>query len=113
MKKIAYYLLGFIISVPLVARADTALNLPNPLEKSNINDIPGLVDAIATFIVQLASPVFVIMMIVGAFQMLTAVGNETKFANGKKTITYTIIGMAVVLAAKGIAAVIKNFLGVK
>jgi hypothetical protein len=111
MRKVAYSIIGLMMGLPLVASAqDKVFTLPNP---TNIKDVPGLIDAITTFIVQLASPVFVIMMLVGAFQMLTAAGNETKFTQGKKTITYTIIGMAIVLSAKGITAVIKNFLGAK
>ncbi len=110
MKKIFYSLFIFVSGIPIVASAadNGGVSLPNPL---SVTTVPDLVDKIATFIVELASPVFVIMLLVGAFQMLGAAGNESKFAQGKKTITYTIVGMAVVLAAKGIAAVVKNFIG--
>ncbi len=113
MKKFLYSSIAVILGVPtVVSAADTGgVALQNPLAQSGVNTIPDLIDKIATFIVELAAPVFVIMLLIGAFQMLGAAGNENKFAQGKKTITYTIIGMAVVLAAKGIAAVVKNFIG--
>jgi hypothetical protein len=110
MKRLLYPIANFLVSLPVSVLAQGKVEpLPNPL---GVGTIPELIDRITTYIIQLAAPIVTIMILVGAFQMLTAAGNESKFSQGKKTITYAVIGMAVVLVAKGITAVITNFLGV-
>ena len=88
-----------------------ALELKNPLAEAGVTSIPDLINGIANFIAfQIAPPIITIMVLWGAFKMLTAGGNESKFQEGKKTITYAIIGAAAVLLASGITSLIKNFL---
>jgi len=55
-------------------------------------------------------PLCVIMVLVGAFQMMTAAGNPEKFSQGKKTLTWAAIGFAVVLIAGGVANILKSVL---
>lgn len=80
------------------------VNLPNPL---NTNSITEVVKNITGWLITVATPVVAVMVIIGAFQMLFAGGSEEKFRNGKKTITYSVIGFVIVLLAKGIAAIIQ------
>ncbi len=110
MKKIFFSIVSPILMFPIVAHA---LTLENPLGNTGVNSISALIDKITTALVEAAAPIVTIMVLVGAFKMLTAGDNETKFQDGKKTITYAVIGMAVVLLAKGIELVIKDFFGVK
>lgn len=110
MKRLLCPIVNFLALLPAIVLAEEQVGpLKNPL---GVSTIPALVDKITTYIIELAAPIVTIMILVGAFQMLTAAGNESKFSQGKKTITYAVIGMAVVLVAKGITAVITNFLGV-
>lgn len=86
---------------------NAALTLPNPL---SANSFTVVVTQISTFLLEIAVPLTAIMALVGGFQMITAAGNPEKFASGRKTLTYAVIGFAVVLIAGGVAAIIKNFL---
>lgn len=82
----------------------TSVPLPNPLGTNNLVEV---VNRIATWLIAVATPIVAVMVIVGAFQMLFAGGNEENFRKGKKTITYSVIGFIIVLLAKGVAAIIK------
>jgi hypothetical protein len=83
------------------------ISLPNPL---SANSFQQVVANISNFLLIIAVPLVTIMALVGGFQMITAGGEPEKFANGRKTLTYAVIGFAVVLLAGGIAQIIKNFL---
>jgi len=87
-----------------------ALALKNPLADANVTDIPSLVTKITNYVMAISGSIATIMVLVGAFQMISASGNETKFQQGKKTITYAVIGLAVVLAASGVTKIVENFL---
>jgi hypothetical protein len=58
----------------------------------------------------IAIPIVVILVIYGGFQIMTAGGNPQKFEDGKKTLLYTGIGLAVILLAETIAAVIRGII---
>ena len=88
----------------------TDIQLTNPLS-GNVNDVPSLLNKIIQYLQIIAVPLLTIAIIAGAFQMLTAGGDEAKFKKGKKTITYAAIGAAVIMAASGIILIIKQFLG--
>ncbi len=56
------------------------------------------------------SPLCVIMVLVGAFQMITSTGDPEKFSAGRKTLLYAAIGFVVALMAAGITTFIQNLL---
>jgi len=72
-----------------------------------------LVKAIINFIFTIAMVVAPLMVIIGAFFLLTAAGAADRIKLGKNIITYTLIGLAIVLLAKGLIAMIESVLGVK
>lgn len=86
------------------------IKLVNPL--GSTSDIPSLLDKIFTQLVWIISFIVPIIIIVAAFQMMFAAGNPEKFATGRNTILYTMIGYAILLAARGIMAIIKEILTV-
>jgi len=53
----------------------------------------------------------IITMVVGGIWMLTAVGDDERYELGKKTATYSIVGLVVALAALIIATQVKNIIG--
>lgn len=73
----------------------------------------GLIDAIISFIFNVAIVVVPLLIIIGAFNLLTAAGDPKKIATGKNIITYTLIGFAIILFAKGLIAMIEEVIGVK
>ncbi len=52
---------------------------------------------------------FLILMIIGGFNWMTAQGNETKVDKAKKTITAGVIGLIVVFSAYAISYFIVNY----
>ena len=82
----------------------------NPLEAC---DFQELVDKIMNFIFLLAVVAVPLIIIVGAFQLLTSGGDPKKVGTGKTIITYALIGLAIILLARGIIAMIQQAIGVK
>jgi hypothetical protein len=86
------------------------VTLPNPISATSFTQV---VTSITNFLFLIAVPLTAIMALIGGFQMITAAGNPEKFAAGRKTLTYAVIGFVVVLIAGGVSAIIQNLLGVK
>ena len=86
-----------------------ATTLPNPLGETNTvwELIDKIIAALRDFI---APPIVGLMVMYGAFQILTASDSEDKFKSGKKTILYAVIGYAIILIASGISLIIKDVL---
>lgn len=83
--------------------------LPNPLGEGTT--VYGLLARIMGYLMDLAIPVATIMILYGAFQILTAGDDSKKVENGKNTIKWTIVGFAIILLASGIPSLIASILG--
>lgn len=79
---------------------------------TGLHTFTELLGRIITYLNLIVSPLVVIMVLWGGFQILTAGGDESKFKAGKKTLTYAAIGLIVVLCASGLIFIINEFLGV-
>jgi len=99
------------VTGPLSSGDGGSITLNNPLGASN-GTIVGLINTVISyFTLYIAPAVVVIMVLYGAFQMLTAGGKPEEFAKGRKTILYAIIGYAIVLVAAGLVAVVETVIG--
>lgn len=86
------------------------LTLTNPLSCNNVQCVvQKIIDGIFT----LAIPITVLMVLVGAFQILTAGGQKEKFEEGKKTITWAVFGFALIILSRGLISIIVDILGAK
>jgi hypothetical protein len=66
--------------------------------------------AVAGFLFwDIAAPLATIMVLVGAFQLITSSGDPEKVSQGRKTIMYAAIGLAVALIAGGAVSLIQSF----
>jgi len=108
MKKTLATILYFSLIKWAHAEDINVVKLPNPLGR--IGTIPELLNNIAGYLIYISIPVVTIMIIYGAFQMLTAADSPEKFKSGKQTIVYALIGFIIVLLAKGITALIEEIL---
>lgn len=81
--------------------------LRNPL---NFETIPEVLSRVAGFLFSVAIPIVTIMILYGAFQLLTAGGSDDRVTKGRKTITWAVIGLVVVLVAGGIATLVESIL---
>jgi hypothetical protein len=68
--------------------------------------------AVAGFLFwDIALPLCTIMVLVGAFQLMTSAGDPEKVSIGRKTILYAAVGFAIACICGGITNIIKNFIG--
>ena len=63
-------------------------------------DVIRLVEQIATWFEAIIFAIAIIMLLVAAFQFLTAAGNEEKVATARKSLVWGLVGIAVALFAR-------------
>jgi len=83
------------------------VSLVNQLSFGSIEEF---LDRVADILFTYSIPLVVIMIIIGAFYLVTAGGNPGKIDTGKKIITWAIIGFVVILIAGSIASLVRNLL---
>lgn len=108
MKKILSFLILLSLTLPLFVLAD--INIENPLNASSFEEI---VNNIINFLFTLAIALVPLMILIGAFYIVTAGGDTNRVTTGKNIILYALIGFAIILLAKGIVGVIEQILGVQ
>jgi hypothetical protein len=84
--------------------------LINPLK---CKDFVCLIEQIVKFISYLAVPIAVLMIIIAAFLFMTAGGEVQKLNSAKNVITYTLIGLLIIILARALVAAIKYVLGAR
>lgn len=72
-------------------------------------DIPDCVRKLFDGIVKLAVPAATIFIIIAGFMFVTAGGDPKKLDTAKKTLTWTIIGVAIAIAAWTLAIAFQTF----
>ncbi|MFH1990347.1 MAG: TrbC/VirB2 family protein [Patescibacteria group bacterium] len=91
----------------LTALAQT-VTIPNPLASNSIMD---LVDKVATWLLGVGLTISTIIIIWAAIVFMTSGGNTERVTTARKTLWYTIIGIVILLLAKGLTSLVANFLG--
>jgi len=84
------------------------VGLINPLF---CKDIPCVIDAIINFIFYLGITIFTLMIIIGGIMYITSAGDPQKVSTAKRLLFWAVVGLAIILLAKGLISVIKNVLG--
>lgn len=73
--------------------------------------VPNVVlQLIAGSIIYLAGPVAVYMLVLGGFNYITSHGDQTKIEEAKKTITYAIIGLLVIIMSFALVSLLISIL---
>lgn len=100
-------ILFVLATIPVISRA---VAYENPLQATSFT---GLMNDIADFLLlNIAPPIATIMVLWSAFLFMTSGGNEQKLTLAKKTLMWTVIGVTLLLLAKGIAYTIQTSLGI-
>lgn len=95
-------------AMPFISSAATKYT--NPLQVDSFTDLAdGIIDFL---LVNFAPPIATIMVLWAAFLYMTSGGNEKKLELAKKTLLWTVVGVTLLLLAKGIAYTIQTSLGV-
>ncbi|KKU67314.1 MAG: hypothetical protein UX89_C0016G0017 [Parcubacteria group bacterium GW2011_GWA2_47_16] len=111
-KQIYFFLTVVLFLAPLlftfaavcVPGSPTCATIPNPLgaDTTIVSFITTLLDTIFP----IASLVSVFFLIFAGFLMVTAGGNEEKLSKARQAFLWTVIGVAILLGAKVLSAVI-------
>lgn len=100
----------FVLGIILLISKATAVEYTNPLKATSFT---GLMNDIADFLLlNIAPPIATIMVLWSAFLFMTSGGNEQKLTLAKKTLMWTVVGVTLLLLAKGIAYTIQKSLGI-
>ena len=85
------------------------IQLPNAFTGTDIPTLlTRLLNQITTYI---APPIAVLMVIIGAFMILTAGGDPEKVKRGRFTLLWTAVGFAIILGANLIMKLINELIG--
>lgn len=98
---------------PTPGSGSTGVNItvPDPLQCSGSGPaIACVLQRIITAMYYIALPIVTLMVLIGAFQIMTAGGNAEKVTKGRNTIMYAAIGFVVILFASGITGIIRSIL---
>jgi len=104
--KIILFTLFCFLLMPLFVHGND-IGFDNPIEKS---DIAEVITGIANWTYTIALIVAPLMIMVGGFYLITAAGDPERVITGKKIITWTIVGIVVVLLATSVKVVIESLL---
>ena len=96
------------ILLKVKAQGTGGTGIQNPVAAG---DIYTLLQNIASYLITIAIPVVLIMILWGAFLILTSAGDTEKVKKGRQAIIYAIVGLIFVLISTGIPMIIQNLLG--
>lgn len=88
--------------------------LPGPStldDAGNVHERYFITDLLPTLIrgaINLLGGITIIALMVGGIQYLTAYGDETRMENGKKTVTYSIVGLLIALFSYTIVSIVSE-----
>ncbi len=111
-------LTGSLLIIPLPVQADGCTNLDSSLNTygAQLPNLPKyctvgpLVRKVLNIAFTLIGSVSLIFLMIGGFRYMTAGGNEEQASAGKKTATYAILGLIVVILAVTVVNVIVNLI---
>ncbi len=97
----------FILLVPVVVTGQ--ITIPNPIGYDTFGE---LIHAIVSFIRNVALMLAPIIFIIAGLMYYFAGGNPEKAKQATDLIKWALVGLAIILVANGITAVIKDIMGV-
>lgn len=85
------------------------IEIENPLGEKGVQDV---IKAITGLLKVIAIGVGMIMIVWSGIMIMTASGSEEKVTKAKKTLTWTVIGVAIVIAVDFIVGLLGEILGI-
>lgn len=90
---------------PASSGAGTTYRLESPLTAGTI---PALILQVIDVILVFATPIIVLYIMYGGFQLVTAGGEAGKIEHGRQTIMWALIGGVIILGAQVIISVLQS-----
>jgi hypothetical protein len=105
-----FFVISFLVLSPVFVFAQgqtscTPGQLCNPIK---VGSLPELIKKILEGVIKIGIPVIALAIIYSGFLFVFARGNSEKLKTAKKSITYTLIGAAVLLGSWAIAQIISD-----
>ena len=94
-----------VFSVESVAGGSTG-GIPNPLGKTD--SLSAFFNGIVSVLIELGTIVSVLGIMYGGYMYATAQGDEEKLGKARTTITWALVGTAVLLGARTIMAAVSD-----
>lgn len=113
-KKISLLILMFLImAIPFfwiqAAKGDaTEGSISNPL---NADSFSELIQGIINWVIIIGQSIAVIMIIWSGFLFMTSEGDPEKISKAKKSLTWALVGLLVLLIGDGFIGIVKDLLG--
>lgn len=77
---------------------------------TQVRTLTDLARAVARFLLQIAIPIAVIIIIWAGVLILTSQGNKDRITQGRKALLYAVIGLAVILIGQGFVTLVQSVL---
>jgi len=103
MKKLLLFLIFLTLILPI--NVSEGMVIQNPLEHDTFEQLIGAIINILWVITLVVAP---LMIIIGAYYLLTSEGNPENIKKGWDVIKYAIIGLIVIILADGIITMIER-----
>lgn len=85
----------------------TSITFTSPFGSATVTDV---LNRIINYAILVVSPLAAVMILYGAFQILTSRGSEEKYRAGRKTIIYALGGLAIVILARGLVSIFRGLI---
>lgn len=99
-----------LVAAGLAAGAAAQNVIDNPL---GTGEVKTVITRIADFLTAIAGAIATIVILYAGYLYLTGGGNPNQIEQARKALTWAIVGFAIILVARGIAALIENILTVR
>lgn len=104
------YFILLLLIVILVPSTTKAVTINNPLAADSFAE---LIDAVIDIIFYFSIAIAPIMFIIAGFYFVTAIDQPERIETAKKMILWTLIGLLVVISAKGLIMLFGEIFGVE
>lgn len=102
--------LAIAFGTTLISQKVLAVTILNPGGANNIKDVSQIIQNTTTIALSVAGAVAGIYILLGGFEYLTAYGDQAKSDSGKKTLTFAITGLIIIILSKLIVDALWKFL---
>ncbi len=99
--------LALAVSADCIAPPTCANCIPNPLKYKSFE---CLIEAVINVIFLLSLGIAPLMVLIGAFYLMTAGGNPAKVKTAQSIFIWTAVGLLIILMAKGVSSIIQAFI---
>lgn len=103
--KILFGVLALVLTLPSLSYAQEGFQ--NPL-KSNLSTVDGFIQGLLQAATYILFPVAILFVVWSGFKFVLAQGNESELSNAKKNFFFTLVGVALILGAYALAALVRG-----